>query len=105
MDKNKKKSLPGNPAEVNPNPSAQEQPLTLDSQLAQIAEWLKKMKFRKNLFGGVSEPDVWKKIGELNTMYEQALRAERVRYDTLLEHFRKEYDQNTGSGKAGEGDQ
>ena len=42
------------------------------------------LKFRKQVFGGVRETDVWKKIGELNDMYRQALIAERARYDALL---------------------
>lgn len=50
-----------------------------------ICEWLSQVQFRKAVFGGVQESDVWKKIAELNTMYENALAAERVRYDTLLE--------------------
>lgn len=50
-----------------------------------IAQWLKQVKFRKTLLGGVSERDVWKKIGELNEMYNAALLAERARYDALLE--------------------
>lgn len=49
-----------------------------------IRDWLKQVRFRKAVIGGVREPDVWKKIAELNTMYEAALSAERVRYDTLL---------------------
>lgn len=53
-----------------------------------IAQWLKKVRFRKALFG-VSEKDVWKKIGELNDMYQELLAAERIRYDTLLEYQRQ----------------
>lgn len=49
-----------------------------------IEKWLNQVRFKKTVFGGVQESDVWKKIAELNTMYEQALTAERVRYDTLL---------------------
>lgn len=57
----------------------------LDLQEEQrIADWLNKVRFRKKLFGGVSEKDVWKKIGELNEMYKRALIAERARYDALL---------------------
>lgn len=55
-----------------------------NSEYAAIAPWLKKVKFRKRIFGGVSERDVWKKIGELNDMYKRALIAERARYDALL---------------------
>lgn len=53
------------------------------------AEWLKNIHFKRKLFGGVCEADVWKKIGELNSMYEAALSAERTRYDILIEHYRK----------------
>ena len=57
----------------------------LDLQEEQrIADWLNRVRFRRQLFGGVSEKDVWKKIGELNEMYKRALIAERARYDALL---------------------
>ena len=54
-------------------------------QEKKIADWLKKATFRKQLFGGVNERDVWKKICELNDMYREALIAERARYDALLQ--------------------
>lgn len=57
-----------------------------------IGRWLKQVKFQKKFFGGVSERDVWKKIGELNEMYNTALAAERARYDALLEQMRAEGD-------------
>lgn len=60
--------------------------LTLEH--VRIAKWLKKIRFRKKLFRGVSEQDVWKKMNELNSMYEAALTAERVRYDTLIDHYK-----------------
>lgn len=63
----------------------------LNEEQRQIAQWLKKVKFRKSLFG-VSEKDVWKKISELNEMYQQAIKAERIRYDVLLEEQRKNKD-------------
>ncbi len=53
-------------------------------QEARIADWLSKVKFRRQIFGGVSQADVFKKIGELNDMYRDALIAERSRYDALL---------------------
>lgn len=65
----------------------------LDLQEEQrIVEWLKKVRFRKKLFGGVSEKDVWKKLGELNEMYQKALIAERARYDALLAKARRAND-------------
>lgn len=53
-------------------------------QEAKITGFLQNVKFRKQVFGGVSEKDVWTKIGELNDMYRQALLAERARFDALL---------------------
>lgn len=50
----------------------------------EIAAWVKGLRFRRKLFGGVDEDDVLKKIGELNALYETALLSERVRYETLL---------------------
>ncbi|MBQ8200167.1 MAG: hypothetical protein IJZ74_00190 [Clostridia bacterium] len=49
-----------------------------------IADWLGKLKLRKVMFGGVSEKQVWKRIGELNEMYQAMLQAERARYEVLL---------------------
>lgn len=49
-----------------------------------IAGWLNKVKFRKRIFGGVSETDVWNRIRELNDMYRDALIAERARCDALI---------------------
>ena len=63
-------------------PSTEKAPL--NSEQKTIVEWLKKVRFRKQLFGGVSEQDVWKKIDELNKLYDAALAAERIRYETLL---------------------
>ena len=58
-------------------------------QEEKIAGFLQKVKFRKQIFGGVSEKDVWTKIRELNDMYRQSLLAERIRYDALIaEHDR-----------------
>ena len=61
-----------------------------------IAEWLRKLKFRKRLFGGVSEANVWRRIGELNELYERALIAERARYDALIEEARREARERGG---------
>lgn len=49
-----------------------------------IVRWIKKLKFKKKLIGGVDEADVLKKIEELNSLYEKALLNERTRYDVLM---------------------
>ena len=66
----------------------------LNREQEKIINWLEKVKFSKQLLGGVNEQDVWKKINELNEMYEAALRAERIRYDALLEEQKKRYESN-----------
>lgn len=59
-----------------------------------ITEYLKHVKFKKRLFG-VDEADVWKKIQELNQLYEEALVWERKRYDLLLEERTKVREENS----------
>lgn len=59
----------------------------LNHEQERIREWLKDVRFRKTLIGGVDEADVWKKIAELDSMYETALAAERARYDALLKAY------------------
>ena len=61
-----------------------------NENINEIAEWLEQVRFRKQFFGGVSEQDVWKKMNELNDMYENALKSERVRYDTLIEQYKND---------------
>lgn len=62
-------------------------PKLLNHEQERIRKWLKQVRFRKTFFGGVDEADVWKKIAELNSMYETALSAERARYDALLKEY------------------
>ena len=50
----------------------------------EILEWLRKVKFRKKLLGGVDEVQLWKKLEELYGLYANAIRAERARYDARL---------------------
>ena len=50
----------------------------------EIVRWLRTVKFRKTLLGGVDEVQLWKKLEELYGLYEQAIRAERTRCDALL---------------------
>ncbi len=59
--------------------------IILNREQLKIINWLKEVKFKKQLFGGIDEQDMWKKINHLNEMYEAALNAERIRYDALLE--------------------
>ncbi len=65
------------------------QPISREQK--RMIAWLRKVRFKKKLFGGVSERDVWKKIEELNNMFNLALIAERARYDALLEEHAGDY--------------
>ena len=69
----------------------------LNHEQERIQKWLKQVRFKKTLFG-VDEVDLWKKVGELNSLYEAALSAERARYDALLAQHWREAKQ----GKAGD---
>lgn len=60
----------------------------LNPEQRKIAEWLEKLKFRKQIIGGISEYDVWKKMIELNAMYEEALNAERIRCDVITDYYK-----------------
>ena len=57
-----------------------------------LVQWLKTVKFRKVLFGGVDEMQLWKKLEELNRLYEAAISAERARYDALVQAYTESYD-------------
>ena len=56
----------------------------LNHEQEKLRQWFQKVKFRKVLFGGVDEIQLWKKLEELNQIYETSLSAERARYDALL---------------------
>ena len=62
----------------------------VSAQMRAIADWLSKVRFRRQLIGGLDERSVWNRIKELNMLYEEALRAERIRYDSLLEEYRRQ---------------
>lgn len=69
---------------VRGTPREKTEKLLSDRELKRIRSWLKQVRFKRTFFG-VSEADVWKKIAELNGLYETMLNAERARYDALLE--------------------
>lgn len=57
--------------------------------MEEIADILRKMKFRHKTFGGVDEADVWRKLDSLQKEYRSAFEAQQIRNDALL----KERDQ------------
>lgn len=71
-----------------PRPSSGE--MQDNTEYRRVAQWLATVRFRKKVLGGVDPGDVWKKIEELNRLYEDALLAERVRYNLLIRQARGE---------------
>ena len=70
----------------------------LSREQQKIARWLKKLRFHKGIFGGIREAEVWKRMNELNSLYEEALAAERARCDALIQEARE----SAAAGKIGE---
>lgn len=55
------------------------------TNMDEIAELFKKLRFRKRLFGGVSEKDVWKKLEQIQNEYRSAYEAQAQRYEGRLQ--------------------
>lgn len=69
--------------------------LQSNPEFRKIASWLSGVKFKKKVFGGLDPVDVWKKIEELNHYYENALIAERARYDLQLDQLKRYVARNS----------
>lgn len=50
-----------------------------------IADQLSAMKFRKKMFGGVDEADVWKKLEQLQQTYQLVHDEQAAYYQALLD--------------------
>ena len=70
---------------------------SLSPEEYEIYKWLQNITFEKSFFGGVDESDVWKKIQELNQLYEKALIVEKKRYETLHKAYKEMLEQRGGS--------
>ena len=55
----------------------------------EIIDFFKKIKFRKQTIGGLDERSVWKKLEELNRLYDSAIRAEKIRRTALLDEYKR----------------
>ena len=58
-----------------------------------IAELFKTLRFRKQIVGGVSEIDVWKKLNKIQEEYRSAYEIQQERYEARLQ----ERDEETAS--------
>ena len=57
----------------------------MENQMQSICEKLKAMKFRKRLFGGVDEADVWRQLESLQQEYQTVYDAQAAYYQALLD--------------------
>lgn len=57
-----------------------------------IAIFLKELRFRKNIFGGVNEADVWKKLEILHREYQNAFDVQQECSRIMLEEKEQEIE-------------
>lgn len=60
--------------------------------MEEIAQKLKKLKFRKKTFGGVDERDVWKKMESLQEDYRNAFLVQHEKDMALVEDREKKIE-------------
>lgn len=73
----------------------------------EIADYLKNIKFRKKLFGGADEYDVWRKIKKLDEMYQKEIEKQKLQYEALIaerEDWCRQAMKQRGEGQAGDSD-
>lgn len=73
-------------------------PVSDNPELEAVARWLSSVKFKKKALGGLDPVDVWKKLEEMNALYENALVAERVRYNLLLRQLSRQQSSEESDG-------
>lgn len=61
------------------------------NSLNEIADKINKMKFKKKLFGGVDEADVWRKIRELDADYQNIFKLQYNYYKIRLKKLEEAY--------------
>lgn len=53
--------------------------------MEKIAELFKSLRFKKRIFGGVDEKDVWKKLDMVQREYRTAYEIQKERYEARLQ--------------------
>lgn len=54
-------------------------------KIEEISSFLKKVKFKKKLFGGIDEADVWNIINKLNSEYKELYELQQTQIELLKE--------------------
>lgn len=65
-----------------------------------IAEALSAMKFRKKMFGGVEEADVWRQLEALQRTYQEVYDQQAAYYQALLDQRDRELKRMKSGGDA-----
>lgn len=58
--------------------------------IKKIADYLENLSFKKKIVFGLDETDVWKKIQELDSLYQEAMKIQAIRYEALIEALDKD---------------
>lgn len=59
--------------------------INLAKKIEDISKFIKDIKFKKKLFGGVDELEVWNKIEALNLEYKELYQIQQTKIDYLEE--------------------
>ena len=59
--------------------------INLAKKIEDISKFIKEIKFKKKLFGGVDELEVWNKIEALNLEYKELYQIQQAKIDYLEE--------------------
>ena len=59
--------------------------INLAKKIEDISRFIKEIKFKKKLFGGVDELDVWNKIDSLNSEYKELYEIQQTKINILEE--------------------
>jgi len=68
--------------------------MTTEKYSEQVALRLEKIRFRKRMFLGVDEDDVWKKIDIICKMYEDIIEHQQLKYNAIIDEYRRIVEKN-----------
>ena len=57
------------------------------NRMEEVSLFLKKLRFKRKLFGGLDEADVWKKLEELQQLYRKAFDEQNAKIRELEQLF------------------
>lgn len=60
------------------------------NKITEVEEFLKNLKFRKQVFGGISEVDVMVKIEKLSSLYQETFKDQEIFFKALIDDKEKE---------------